>query len=319
MVVDLGSVGLVVTFGVFGLGLERGPELDGGLVVAASFADRLVDAVGVDRPVAPAVGEHAAMLDRELAEPLVGIAVGVERVDFRGRGGVFVGDGLVRDARVGECHAQAAMPEHRRDRFETHPPIDRLSRERVPELVGVHVPESGIPGDPPDDPADVMTVEWPSVTVEETPIDGWMGDVNRPGLVGGSIPWKRGWSHGRREDTGEADDAAVFAMQEKARAVRLVRQLREELGTEHGTVQRVADAARLRDRSRCAAGSRQADIDDGVEPGTTTAEAERIEGARAGEPRAAPSERDLEAGVGFLRGGARPPTEVIVAFVDEQP
>ena len=28
---------------------------------------------------------------------------------------------------------------------------------------------------------------------------------------------------------------------EKAQAVRLVRQLREELGTEHGTVQRVAD------------------------------------------------------------------------------
>ena len=32
-----------------------------------------------------------------------------------------------------------------------------------------------------------------------------------------------------------------YSEEEKAQAVRLVRQLREELGTEHGTVQRVAD------------------------------------------------------------------------------
>jgi len=32
-----------------------------------------------------------------------------------------------------------------------------------------------------------------------------------------------------------------YSDEEKARAVRLVRQLRAELGTEHGTVQRVAD------------------------------------------------------------------------------
>ncbi|MDZ7734519.1 MAG: hypothetical protein U5R31_16855 [Acidimicrobiia bacterium] len=32
-----------------------------------------------------------------------------------------------------------------------------------------------------------------------------------------------------------------YTDEEKAQAVRLVRQLREELGTEHGTVQRVAD------------------------------------------------------------------------------
>jgi transposase len=32
-----------------------------------------------------------------------------------------------------------------------------------------------------------------------------------------------------------------YAPEEKARAVRLVRQLRKELGTTHGTVRRVAD------------------------------------------------------------------------------
>ena len=64
-------------------------------------------------------------------------------------------------------------------------------------------------------------------------------------------------------------------MQEKAQAVRLVRQLRQELGTDHGTIQRVARPARLRGRVG-AAWVRQADIDDGVTAGTTTAEAERI-------------------------------------------
>ena len=59
--------------GVVGLGSQGGPELDAGLVVAAAFADRLVDAVGVDGSVAPAVGEHAAVLDGELVESLFGI------------------------------------------------------------------------------------------------------------------------------------------------------------------------------------------------------------------------------------------------------
>ena len=40
---------------------------------------------------------------------------------------------------------------------------------------------------------------------------------------------------GRREVTREADDASVHA-DEKEQAVRLVRQLRKELGTDHGTV-----------------------------------------------------------------------------------
>ena len=34
--------------------------------------------------------------------------------------------------------------------------------------------------------------------------------VNRPGSVGGSSSWKRGWSHGKRDITGEADNASVL-------------------------------------------------------------------------------------------------------------
>jgi transposase-like protein len=62
---------------------------------------------------------------------------------------------------------------------------------------------------------------------------------------------------------------------EKAQAVRLVRQLRAELGTDHGTVKRVAAQLGYGTES-VRSWVRQADIDDGVTAGTTTAEAERI-------------------------------------------
>jgi len=62
---------------------------------------------------------------------------------------------------------------------------------------------------------------------------------------------------------------------EKAQAVRLVRQLRAELGTDHGTVKRVAGQLGYGVES-VRSWVRQADIDDGVTVGTTTAEAERI-------------------------------------------
>src|SRR3954466_14161146 len=35
--------------------------------------------------------------------------------------------------------------------------------------------------------------------------DGAEPGVNRPGFLGGSWPWKRGWSHGERRDAGKAD------------------------------------------------------------------------------------------------------------------
>jgi transposase len=66
-----------------------------------------------------------------------------------------------------------------------------------------------------------------------------------------------------------------YSPQDKARAVRLVRQLRKELGTSHGTIQRVAE------QIGCGVESlrtwvKQADIDEGVEPGVTSVEAKRI-------------------------------------------
>jgi transposase-like protein len=62
---------------------------------------------------------------------------------------------------------------------------------------------------------------------------------------------------------------------EKAQAVRLVRQLRKELGTDHGTVHRVARQLGYGTES-VRSWVRQADVDDGVTAGTTTQDAARI-------------------------------------------
>lgn|SRR5690606_27827151 len=77
------------------------------------------------------------------------------------------------------------------------------------------------------------------------------------------------------ERTPGAPTTRRYSPEEKARAVRLVRQLRKELGTKHGTIQRVAD------QIGCGVESlrtwvKQADIDEGVEPGATSAEQRRI-------------------------------------------
>jgi transposase len=66
-----------------------------------------------------------------------------------------------------------------------------------------------------------------------------------------------------------------YSPEEKAEAVQMVRQLRRELGTTHGTIQRVAG------QLGCGVESlrtwvKQAEIDDGEAPGVTTAEAKRI-------------------------------------------
>ena len=66
-----------------------------------------------------------------------------------------------------------------------------------------------------------------------------------------------------------------YSDEEKAQAVRLVRKLREELGTEHGTVKRVAEQLGYGVES-VRGWVKQADIDEGAKPGVTTAEAERI-------------------------------------------
>lgn len=66
-----------------------------------------------------------------------------------------------------------------------------------------------------------------------------------------------------------------YSSEEKAAAVRMVRTLRAELGTEHGTVQRVATQLGYGIES-VRTWVKQADVDDGHVAGVTTAETRRL-------------------------------------------
>ena len=66
-----------------------------------------------------------------------------------------------------------------------------------------------------------------------------------------------------------------YSPEEKAAAVRRVRTLRAELGTTQGTVARVANQLGYGVES-VRSWVRQADIDEGVAPGVTTAESQRL-------------------------------------------
>jgi len=66
-----------------------------------------------------------------------------------------------------------------------------------------------------------------------------------------------------------------YSPEEKAAAVRMVRTLRDELGTDHGTVYRVARQLGYGVES-VRSWVRQADIDDGYAPGVSTVESARV-------------------------------------------
>ena len=66
-----------------------------------------------------------------------------------------------------------------------------------------------------------------------------------------------------------------YSPEEKAAAVRMVRALRAELGSTQGTVQRVANQLGYGVES-VRTWVRQADIDEGLSPGVTTAENQRL-------------------------------------------
>jgi transposase len=78
-----------------------------------------------------------------------------------------------------------------------------------------------------------------------------------------------------KDQSPEKPSARRYSPQEKAAAVRMVRTLRAELGTEQGTVSRVARQLGYGVES-VRAWVRQADIDDGYAPGMSTTESARI-------------------------------------------
>jgi transposase len=66
-----------------------------------------------------------------------------------------------------------------------------------------------------------------------------------------------------------------YSAEEKAAAVRMVRSLQAETGTRTGTVRRVAEQLGYGVES-VRSWVKQADVDEGVRPGVTTSEAERV-------------------------------------------
>ena len=78
-----------------------------------------------------------------------------------------------------------------------------------------------------------------------------------------------------KEQTSGKPTTRRYSPEEKAAAVRMVRTLRAELGTEHGTVQRVAAQLGYGVES-VRSWVKQADIDEGHVAGVTTVEARRV-------------------------------------------
>ncbi|WP_155726918.1 IS3 family transposase [Mycobacterium avium] len=106
-----------------------------------------------------------------------------------------------------------------------------------------------------------------------------------------------------------------YSAEEKAAAVRMVRTLRAELGTEQGTVQRVARQLGYGVES-VRTWVRQADIDEGLAPGVTTAESKKVKELEQEIRELKRANEILKRAAKFLRGGARPPTQEIVEFID---
>ncbi|MEE8375621.1 MAG: IS3 family transposase [Acidimicrobiia bacterium] len=106
-----------------------------------------------------------------------------------------------------------------------------------------------------------------------------------------------------------------YSLEFKERAVRMVRQLREETGERKGTVGRVAD------QLGCGVESlrswvKQDEIDRGETGGVSSVETERIKELERENRELRRANAILRSASGFLRGGARPPTEMMVTYID---
>lgn len=78
-----------------------------------------------------------------------------------------------------------------------------------------------------------------------------------------------------RERTAGKPTARRYSVEEKQAAVRMVRVLQAETGMTHGAVRRVAAQLGYGVES-VRSWVKQADVDDGVRPGVTTSESERV-------------------------------------------
>lgn len=106
-----------------------------------------------------------------------------------------------------------------------------------------------------------------------------------------------------------------YPLELKERAVRLVLDARDETGGRRGVCTRIRQQLGI-PPDTLRGWVQRAEIDEGLWHGVTTDASARLGRVGARELGVAAGRRDLEQRVGFLRGGARPPTERMIAFVD---
>ncbi|MCK9871488.1 IS3 family transposase [Nocardiopsis dassonvillei] len=101
----------------------------------------------------------------------------------------------------------------------------------------------------------------------------------------------------------------------RERAIRMAVDARRNPTTRDGAIARVADQLGV-NRETLRNWVTQAEIDDGTRPGTTTDQAHKIAELEREVRELRRANAILKSASGFLRGGARPPTHQVVAYID---
>ncbi|WP_224745685.1 IS3 family transposase [Nocardioides ganghwensis] len=101
----------------------------------------------------------------------------------------------------------------------------------------------------------------------------------------------------------------------RERATRMAVELRADPATKPGAIKRVADQLGMHPET-LRNWVRQAEIDGGVRPGTTTSDAQRLAELEREVRELRRANHILKTASGFLRGGARPPHQQVVAYLE---
>ncbi|MFF0526219.1 IS3 family transposase [Actinomadura nitritigenes] len=102
----------------------------------------------------------------------------------------------------------------------------------------------------------------------------------------------------------------------RRRAVRMVAEVRPDYPSEWSAMKAVATKLGVKHAETVRSWVRQAEVDAGARPGTTTEEAAELKRLKRENAELRRANEILKAAAGFLRGRARPATQVLTAFID---
>ncbi|MFC0629527.1 IS3 family transposase, partial [Kribbella deserti] len=103
----------------------------------------------------------------------------------------------------------------------------------------------------------------------------------------------------------------------RERAVRMVVESKADYGSEFEAIKSVAEKLGIGSPETLRKWVRRAEIDAGQRPGVTTEESDQLKALKREVAELRRANEILKSAANFLRGGARPPTEVIVAFIND--